>query len=349
MRSDTVSKPTARMREAMAAAEVGDDCYGDDPSVLRLEQQVRERLGKEAAVFLPSGTMANQLAVATHCEPGQTAATHATAHVRIHEDASAAALSGVQIMPLGGRTGYTSRALEELLAEEACGWPRVGVVWLENTLGDAGGVVWPLNTDDEERSSLRSISATARAHGRAVHLDGARLWNAHIATGDSLSDLASVADTVSVAMSKGLGAPAGSVLCGTSDLIARARGRKHAFGGGLRQAGILAAGGSFGLEHHLAGLADDHRRARSLAGAIASCPALDVATPSTNMVIAKVRAPLRGAEELCGPLREAGILCYPNRAQEVRLVFHLGINDEALDEIAERFLRVAAGVLADRS
>ncbi len=337
------------MRQAMAAAEVGDDCYGDDPSVLRLEAQVRERLGKEAAVFLPSGTMANQLAVATHCEPGQTAATHTTAHVRIHEDASAAALSGVQIMPLGGRTGYTSRALEELLAEEACGWPRVGVVWLENTLGDAGGVPWPLHDDDAERSSMRSIGAVARAHGRAVHLDGARLWNAHIATGHSLAELASVADTVSVAMSKGLGAPAGSVLCGTAELVARARSRKHAFGGGLRQAGILTAGGSFGLEHHLAGLADDHRRAQSLAAAIASCPWVEVTPPSTNMVLARVCPPLTAAEELCAPLRDAGVLCYPNRAQEVRLVFHLGINDEALDEIAERFLQVAADVVADRS
>lgn len=349
LRSDTVTKPTALMRAAMASAEVGDDCYGDDPSVLRLEAEVRELLGKDAAVFLPSGTMANQLAVATHCEPGQTAATHTTAHVRIHEDASAAALSGVQIMPLGGRTGFTTADLEGLLAEEDCGWPRVGVVWLENTLGDAGGVVWPLDRDDSERSSLQSISELAHARGRPVHLDGARLWNAHVATGQSLAALAAVADTVSVAMSKGLGAPAGSVLCGTEALVHRARSRKHAFGGGLRQAGILAAAGSFGLEHHLGGLADDHRRARLLASAIASSAAVEVATPQTNMVIAKVRAPLRGAEELCGPLREAGVLCYPNRAAEVRLVVHLGINDEALDEIAERFMKVAASVVATRS
>ena len=329
LRSDTVTKPTAGMREAMAAAEVGDDCYGDDPSVLALEQRVADLLGKEAAVFLPTGTMANQLAVRTHCAPGETIATHTTAHVRIHEDASAAALSGVQIMPIGTRRGYTLPQLQALLREETCGWPRVGAVWFENTLGEAGGIVWP-------QQGLEDIAAWARAQGRPTHLDGARVWNAHVQSGTPLPQLAAVGDTVSVALSKGLGAPGGSVLAGTTPLVDAVRRRKHAFGGGVRQIGILAAAGAYALEHHLPRLADDHRRARALARAISDLPGWEVPTPQTNLVVCRVEPPVTHAEQLCAPLREAGVLCYPNAYAEVRLVVHLGIDDDAIKAIAER-------------
>lgn len=329
LRSDTVTQPTTGMRAAMASAPVGDDCYRDDPSVTALEAEVAARLGKQAAVFLPTGTMTNQIAVRTHCPPGTALASHRTAHVLIHEDASAAALSGVQIMPLGARTGFTVQELEALCQEESCGWPRVALVWLENTLGDAGGRVWPLE-------ALRSISDWARAQGRPVHLDGARLWNAHVATGVPLPELAAVADSVSVAMSKGLGAPMGSLLVGDTAFIERARGFKHAMGGGLRQAGILAAAGRHALEHHLPRLAEDHVRARRLAEGVADLPGWEVVPPETNMVIARVRPPFERAEQICAPLRAAGVLCNPNVYREVRLALHLGIDDDALDEIVER-------------
>jgi threonine aldolase len=340
LRSDTVTQPTAAMRAAMADAPVGDDCYGDDPSVQALERAVASKLGKDDAVFLPSGTMSNQMAVRLHARPGQTIACHQTAHVRIHEDASAAALGGVQLMAIGDRTGYDVAALQALVQEESCGWPPVAAAWLENTLGDAGGVPWPLHGDG---SSLSSVARWAHAQGRTVHLDGARLWNAHIATGTPLPELAAVADTVSVSMSKGLGAPAGSLLAGDAEWVTRARGLRHGMGGSMRQSGILAAAGLHALEHHLERLSDDHQRARTLAERIGDLPRLSVATPATNMVIAAVDGV--PAETLCAPLREAGVLCYPNRFHEVRWVLHLGIDDDALAEVATRIRNVATDVL----
>jgi len=327
------------MRAAMAAAEVGDDCYGDDPTVLALEQRIAERLGKPAAVFVPTGTMANQIAVRLHCRPGDAVATHPGAHVRIHEDASAAALSGAQIMPIGARHGYRVDDLAALAAEEACGWPPVRLVWLENTVGDAGGAVWPLVGPTPAQTAagvdaMADISLWAHTHGRAVHLDGARLWNAHIASGVTMDRLAAVADTVSVALSKGLGAPMGSVLAGPVELIEQARRVKHSFGGGFRQAGVVAAAGLFALDHNVSRLADDHRRARLLAEAIAPLPCWDVATPQTNLVIARVAAPWTDAESLCAPLRDNGVLCYPNVAREVRFAVHMGIDDDALAAVA---------------
>ncbi len=326
LRSDTVTKPTPAMRTAMAQAPVGDDCYGDDPSVAALERAVAELLGKDDAVFLPSGTMSNQLAVRLHARPGRTIACHQTAHVLIHEDASAAGIGGVQLMPLGERTGYTLEQLQGLVREETCGWPPVAAAWLENTLGDAGGVPWPVE-------QMQSIADWAHAQGRSVHLDGARLWNAHVATGTPLTQLAALADTVSVSMSKGLGAPAGSLLAGASAWIDHARAMRHSMGGSMRQSGILAAAGLHALEHHLPRLSEDHRRARELAAALDGVVGLHVQTPATNMVLAQLQG--QPAEVLCAPLREAGVLCHPNRYAEVRWVLHLGIDDQAVATIAE--------------
>jgi len=333
LRSDTVTRPTPSMRAAMAAAEVGDDHYGDDPTVRALEAEVAGRLGKPAAVFVPAGTMANQIAVRVRCRPGDAIATHPGAHVRIHEDASAAALAGAQIMPLGTRLGYGVRELEALCHEESCGWPPVRLVWLEDTLGDAGGVPWPLHDDVEPDRGMAAVGAWARAHGRAVHLDGARLWNAHVATGIPLAALAASADSVTVALSKGLGAPVGSVLCGDEAFVAEARRHKHALGGGMRQAGVLAAAGLHALEHHLQRLADDHARAARLADALRDLPCWEMPSPLTNLVVAPVRAPWTHAEALCAPLRAAGVLCNPNTYREVRFALHLGIDDDDLEQI----------------
>jgi threonine aldolase len=329
LRSDTVTQPSAAMREAMAAAPVGDDCYDDDPTVHELQARVAERLGKAAAVFVPSGTMANQLAVHLHCRSGQALACSPGAHVQIHEDASAARLSGVQIMPIGTVNGYDSDALSALLAEETCGWPTVGLVWIENTLGTAGGRIWPLE-------SAQAISRVARAAHRPVHLDGARLWNAHVATGLPLAELAAFADSVSVCTSKGLGAPAGSLLAGDEAFVARARTVRHAFGGSMRQAGVLAAAGCFALEHNVARLAEDHARAHRLAAALADLPVWRVVPPETNVVLFDVAPSIASAETLCAPLRAAGVLCWPNVYRQVRFVLHLGVSDADVDDVIER-------------
>jgi threonine aldolase len=322
------------MREAMAAAKVGDDCYGDDPSVNELERRVAALMDKPAALFVPSGTMANQLAVAGHTRPGEAIACAAEAHVAVHEDAAAARLSGVQSMPLGTRRGFSALELEDRLREETCGWPRVGLVWLENTLGLAGGVVWPL-------AQLQAISELARAHGRPLHIDGARLWNAHIATGHSLTEFARTADSVSVCLSKGLGCPVGSLLCGETELIARARASRHAFGGAMRQAGVLAAAGLHALDHHVERLRDDHRRARRLWQGLSDLDCWRAIEPETNMALFEL--PERGdAEALCAPLRAAGVLCHPNKYSEIRLVVHLGIDDAAIELAIARIRSVLA-------
>lgn len=332
LRSDTVSQPTPAMRERMATAALGDDCYGDDPSVIELERRVATLLGKSAALIVPSGTMANQLAVATHTRPGQVLACAAEAHVQVHEDASAARLSGVQTMAIGSRRGFSAAELDALLREESCGWPPVGLVWLENTLGLAGGVIWPLE-------SMQAIAELARARGRALHLDGARLWNAHVASGKTMAELASVADSTSVCLSKGLGGPAGSLLAGSEEFVARARGHRHAFGGSMRQAGVLAAAGLHALDHHVARLADDHRRARRLWEGLRDLPCWTAIEPETNLALF-VLPDDRDAEQLCAPLREAGVLCFPNKYAEIRLVVHLGIDDDAIEDAIERVRRV---------
>ncbi len=337
LRSDTVTRPTPAMRAAMLAAEVDDAAYGDDPVVCALEAEVAALLGKPAAIWVPTGTMANQIGVAVHTRRGDTLACVPGAHVRIHEDASAAALWGVQAMPIGDRRGFTVHALAALLDEVACGWPPIGLVWLENTLGEAGGAIWPLTGCHDGRDGLSEVAAFARAQGCAVHLDGARLWNAHVATGIGMDRWAQAGDTVSVSLSKGLGAPAGSLLAGSTEIIARARRLAHGLGGAMRQApAMLAAAGRYALAHHIDRLADDHRRARRLAAGIADLPHWDVPEPETNLICCRVRAPIERAELLCVALRAAGIRCNPNIAREVRLAVHLDLDDTAIDAVIER-------------
>lgn len=333
LRSDTVTKPTPAMRRAIAEAEVGDDVFGDDPTVHRLEARVAGILGKEAALFVPSGTMANQLAVRVHTQPGDEILVEAQAHLYYYEAGAPAALSGVMCRCLPGQRGIFSAAdIEAALRPADAHFPPTRLVCVENTHNRGGGKVWPLDR-------LREVAACARRHGLALHLDGARLWNASVASGVPERDYAALFDTVSVCFSKGLGAPAGSALAGPRALIERARRFRKMFGGGMRQAGILAAGALFALEHHRARLAEDHAHARRLAEGLAELPgaAIDLADVETNLVYFRVtRQP---AAEVVAALAAAGVWVLASGPDTVRAVAHLGVSADQIEAAMAEFRR----------
>lgn len=322
LRSDTVTQPTPAMRDAMARAEVGDDVFGDDPTVLRLEATVAERLGKEAAVFVPSGTMANQIAVRIHTRPGDEILVEAQAHLYYYEAGGPAALSGVMCRCLPGDRGvFTSADLTAVLRPSDVHFPPTRLVCVENTHNRGGGKVWPL-------PALRDVTATAREHGLALHLDGARLWNASVATGIAERDYAALFHTVSVCFSKGLGAPVGSALAGPRDLIQAARRVRKLFGGGMRQVGIIAAGALYALQHHRERLAEDHARARQLAEVLSGLPGAEVdpATVETNLVYFRVRH--RPAAAVVADLKAAGVWVLASGPDTIRAVPNLNVTPE---------------------
>jgi threonine aldolase len=326
LRSDTVTKPTAAMRESMARAEVGDDVFGDDPTVKELEGETAEILGKEAALFTPSGTMANQLAIRSQTEPGDEILVEANAHIYYYEGGGPAALSGVMCRCLTGERGvFGPNDLEEVLRPADPHFPRTRLVCVENTHNRGGGKVWPL-----ER--LREVSKTAREHGLRLHLDGARLWNASIATGIAERQYAALFDSVSVCFSKGLGAPIGSALVGSKELIEKARRVRKMFGGGMRQAGIVAAGALFALKNHRTRLTKDHENARLLASGITSIRGLELnpADVETNMV--RFRVNRLTAQELVERLKAAGVLVLPVSRDTIRAVTNLMVSEEDMHE-----------------
>lgn len=334
LRSDTVTRPTQSMRAAMASAEVGDDVFGEDPTVLALEARVAELLGKPAALFVPSGTMANQLAVGVQCRPGDELIGEAGSHVINFESGALSALWGVQPRTLVGDRGLLSPEQIAPAVRPVADWyPRTRLLVLENTHNRGGGTVWPL-----ER--LRACAEAGRAKGLVVHLDGARLFNAQVATGTPAREFAAHADTVSVCFSKGLGAPVGSALAGSRELMRDARRLRKRLGGGMRQAGILAAAALYALEHNVSRLAEDHRSARALAEGLSRIPgaSVDPARVDTNMVFADLPVP---ADEACARMREAGVLAAPEGATpyRVRFVTHL---DAPLPLVEEAVRRIAA-------
>ncbi|MBI2302483.1 MAG: threonine aldolase family protein, partial [Armatimonadetes bacterium] len=281
LRSDTVTKPTPAMRRAMAEAEVGDDVFGDDPTVNRLEARTAELLGKPAAVFVPSGTMANQLAIRSQTEPGDEILVESTAHIYTHEAGAPAALAGVLCRLITTERGiFGPHDIAAHVRPANPYYAPLKLVCVENTHNRGGGSVWPLD-------SITAVAGEARQHGLRLHLDGARLWNASAASGVSEADYARPFDSVSVCFSKGLGAPVGSALCGDEAFVLRARRFRKMYGGGMRQAGILAAGALHAIEHHGERLADDHANARRLAEGLAALPGveLDPAAVETNIVI----------------------------------------------------------------
>jgi len=320
LRSDTVTRPTPAMRAAMAAAEVGDDVFGEDPTVNRLQDRLAEMLGKEAALFIPSGTMSNQIAIRLHCHLGDELICEAECHIHHYEQGGAAQLSGVSTRTVAGAYGVLS---VDQLKDQARGgdnphYAQTRLVCLENTHNRGGGRVLPYD-------GVASICAWAHELGIATHLDGARLFNAVVASGVSAPDWAKHFDTVSVCLSKGLGAPVGSALAGTRPMIDAAIRHRKALGGGMRQAGIIAAGALWALENNIERLAEDHAHAQLLAAAIRRLPNVELRPEQvdTNIVVFKVAAELGTAADVAARLRDRGLLVIPFGAQSLRAVTHL--------------------------
>jgi len=346
LRSDTVTQPTPGMRRAIADAAVGDEQKREDPTVRELERRVAALLGQEAAVFVPTATMANQIALKLHSRPGDVLLAEKTSHVLVYEYGGAAAHAGLMSHGLTGVGGRITRgqvrdaaAPSTKIADQ-----RAAVLSLENTHNNSGGRVWPL-------AELEGVVATARELGLAVHLDGARLLNAAAALGVEPVTFASRFDTVTLCLSKGLGCPLGALLAGSEELIERAWREKHLFGGAMRQAGIVAAAGVYALDHHVDRLADDHARARRLAGALADANiAVDLERVETNFVQVDL-APL-GLDRAAAlaSLRDAGVgLSATIHPTVIRAVTHLEISDEDIDRAAElipRTLEIATPVAA---
>ncbi|QDT54067.1 L-allo-threonine aldolase [Caulifigura coniformis] len=327
LRSDTFTKPTPAMREVIAGAEVGDDMVGEDPTVNALEARMAELLGKEAAVFNCSGTQSNQMAVWTHCRSGDELLIEATGHIANYEAGGPAALSGVSVRRIAGDFGRLDiEHLEGQLRRPDLHFPPTRLLCLENSTNLGGGRTYPL-------AQLQRVGDWARSNGLKLHLDGARLFNAAMARGDSPKQLAEPFDTVSVCFSKGLGCPMGSILIGSSEDMARARRARKLFGGALRQAGIPAAACLYAIEHHIRRLADDHANAKLFATEISSIPGIrvDVAAVETNLVFFEVD-PTRGtAVELAEALRQRGVLLYPaGGVDRLRACTHLDVDREGV-------------------
>lgn len=340
LRSDTVTKPTPAMREAMARADVGDDVLGDDPTVQRLERTFATLMGKPAACFVPSGTMANQCALAAHTRPGDEIIAHEGSHIIHYEGGGPAVISGCMVLGLPGHRGLISaQQVLGAIRPDNSHYPRSRLLVLENTHNRGGGSVWPLD-------QLAAVTRAARDAGLATHLDGARIWNACAVLGTSPATIASHFDTISACFSKGLGAPVGSALAGDEATIARARRVRKMLGGGMRQSGILAAACLFALEHHRARLSDDHARAQRLARAVAQhddlmlspqhAPSPDL-PPSpvgvqTNVVLIGVRDGVPAdARQVCDALRTQGVLMLPTGPRTLRAVTNLEVDDARLD------------------
>lgn len=333
LRSDTVTQPTDAMRQVMLHAQVGDDVYGEDPGVNALEEYAASRLGKEAALFVPSGTMSNLLGVLSHCQRGEEALLGNGAHIYRYEAMGSAVLGSVALNPVPMQADGTL-AFADLAAAIKPDDPHFAqarLLCLENT---HGGKVLPL-------AYLRQARTFADEHGLKLHLDGARVANAAVASGVSLAELAAPFDSVSLCLSKGLGAPVGSVLVGDGALIQRARRLRKMVGGGMRQAGFLAAAGQFALEHQFERLADDHRRARRLAEGLAALPgiALDLGQVQTNMLFLQLTQGESSA--LLAFMKERGILF--SGYGEMRLVTHLQITDDDVAEVIDAFSEYCQG------
>ena len=337
LRSDTVTTPTDGMRKAMACAEVGDDVYGEDPTVNRLQDMVAAMLSKRYALFVPSGTMANQLAVRTQTQPGQEIIVESTSHIVRYEQGAAGALAGVQLHWVSGERGImTAEQVEGAIRPNDPHSIPTRLICLENTHNAGGGTIYPLST-------IEKIKSVANQHGIPMHLDGARLMNAVAATTLPPAAYAQHFDTVSLCLSKGLGAPVGSLLVSSQqDVIERARRFRRMYGGAMRQAGVLAAAGIYALEHHVTRLPEDHAHAKKLARLLQQIPSVRISAQhvETNIVIFEVTDQRRTPQEIVATLKQQGVLINAVGGLSYRAVTHLNISSNQIEEAGTIFARV---------
>ena len=339
LRSDTVTLPSAAMRAAMADAPVGDDQYGEDPSMNRLQSLVAERLGKEAALWLPSGTMSNQVALRVLTRPGDDVIVSRECHAVWHETGGSAANAGVQFTEIGERGAFTrAEFLAALKPRGHVIYPPTALVEIENTHNRSGGIVFP-------QAEAERICAAARERGVAAYLDGARLWNAAVASGRDAGELAAPFDLVSVALSKGLGAPGGSLLAGRRELIQLAVRYRRMAGGAMRQVGFYAAAGVFAIERNVARLAEDHENARRIAERLASSERvqIDPAAVQTNILVFRLAGSAPDAPTVVARARERGVLVFAFDARTVRAVTHLDVSRAQCAKAADVLLEIIDG------
>ncbi len=335
--SDTQTRPTQAMRAAMLSADVGDEQAGLDPTVNELCDRMAALLGKPAAMFLPSGTMCNEIAILTHCRPGDAVLAHETAHILAAEGGAPAALAGVQITPLPGEGGQFEPATlrDAIQPRHRYAAPQT-LMAVEQTANLGGGTVWPLG-------KLREVANLAREYGMATHMDGARLMNAAVASGVAAADLVVGYDSVWLDFTKGLGAPLGAVLCGPAEFIDAAWRWKQRLGGSMRQAGICAAGCLYALDHHVERLAEDHANAKLLARGLAQIEGLVVEPPQTNLVFASTDGAGVTAEQLVGRLRAEGIMISAMGRTRVRMCTHLDVSRADVEGAISVIRRVLVG------
>ena len=336
LRSDTITKPSQAMREYMMQAEVGDDVFAEDPTVNRLQIKIAELLGKDAALFVPSGTQANQICVNSHTQPGQEVIVDYNAHIFNYESGAAGMLSGVQLHPITGKNGHpTVEQIEEVIRPFDDHYPQTELICLENTHNRAGGTIYPLE-------EIVKISNLAKTRNLKLHLDGARIWNASEASGIKLSEYAKHFDSVSLCFSKGLGAPIGSIIVGDKEFIKKAHFYRKAYGGGMRQVGIIAAACEFAMENNLDKLKIDHQNARKLAETLSSLPDIDIDLESvqTNLIIFDVSKMGKSATDVCSLLEKNGILALPFGPTKIRMVTHLDVSSDETTQACQILLRI---------
>lgn len=328
LRSDTVTRPSQAMRQAIASAEVGDDVLGDDPTVLRLQERIAEMFGKAAALFVPSGSMANQVAIRSATEPGDEIIADETVHSYNYEGGGPAALCGCSMRLLNGARGiFTTAQVEAGIRPVNSHFPRTRMVIAENTSNRGGGAVWPVRT-------IADIGALCRERGLHFHIDGARLMNACVALGVKPTEYARHSDSLSLCFSKGLGAPIGSIIIGSKEFIARCHRFRKQFGGGMRQSGLLAAAALYALDHNIERLHDDHANARHFADRIAGMPGirLDPKTVESNIVIFEVEERVGGAQAFVDKLHERGVWMFATGPNSIRAVTHLDVSRGQIDQ-----------------
>jgi threonine aldolase len=336
--SDTVTRPTKAMRQFMCEAEVGDEQTFEDPTVNTLQEMVAELLGKEAALFLPSGTMCNEIALRVHCRPGDEMIVHRTAHPIHYEAGGPAALAGVNVSALDGARGqFNEAAVTAAIRPDSRYMPRSRLLWVEQTSNLGGGSIWPM-------ARIAAVTDIARRHGMRTHLDGARLMNAVVASGVAARDYAKPFDSAWIDFSKGLGAPVGAALAGSREFIAEAWRLKQQMGGAMRQAGIIAAGGVYALRHHVSRLAEDHVNARRLAEGLSKLPGvvLDPASVETNLVFFDLKGAV-DAKQVSAALLARGVRMGAMGPKTVRAVTHLDVSAPQID----RALEAAAHVFSE--